>query len=228
MTIGCSGELVTVQPFCTPECTRWTQVNAGEPIRIYHDTSNWDPNCRPSLNEPDPQVYLDEALATWEWGYPCGQLFEMVDDPTLAQVIVVHDVNQFGEPQGTASCVCDEEDDVCVRQADHSQVFTAQNPAVLTMYCQPGTDLPVDTFIRIWVHELGHILGMGHVYGLPVDSVMGTITSIPPDGTLRDFDLEQLQNRYPCDCVLTNNFTQFIEPEQINQTSDFCPGCQGI
>ena len=225
MTFTCPGASEPLA-FCTPMCTRWAQINDGEPVRIYHDTSNYDPNCRPTINEPDPQVYLDAAIATWESGYPCGQLFEMVDDPALAQVIVVHDTNNFGGPVGTASCACDAEDDICVRQVDHSTIFTSTNPAVMTIYCQPGTDFAtVQQYINVWVHELGHILGMGHVYNLPVDSIMGQVTTAVIPGELKAFDLEQLQDRYPCDCVLTSSFREFYEPRPINQTSDYCPVC---
>ena len=226
MSIACATP-ISVEEFCTPSCTRWSQINAGEPVRIYHDTSNYDPNCRPIVNEPDPQVYLDAAIATWESGYPCGQLFEMVDDPALAQVIVVHDTNNFGEPLGTATCACDAEDDICVRQVDHSIVFSAANPAIVTIYCQPGTNFAnIQQYINIWVHELGHILGMGHVYGVPnVDSIMGLSTTPTIPGELKEFDLLQLQMRHPCDCILTQNFRPFYEARPINQSGGYCPVC---
>lgn len=226
MTIGCIGIVQTLS-FCTPECTRWTQVNEGEPIRVYHDKTNWDPNCRAGIDEPDPQAYLDEAIATWESGYPCGQLFEMVNDPALAQVIVVHDENNFGEPLGTATCACDAEDDVCVKQVDHSLTFSESSPAIVTVYCQQGVGISLLQYVNVWIHELGHILGMGHVYGLPVNSIMGLNMANPPTGTLRDFDLEQLQARYPCGCNLTGNLMLPDTDPVRNQTGDFCPVCQG-
>ena len=231
MSILCPSQTVTL-PFCTPSCTRWSQINAGQPVTVYHDKSQYDRNCRPIVNEPDPQYYLDIALDHWNAGYSCGDLFVMVEDPALAQVMVVHDTNNFGGPLGTATCACDAEDDVCVRQVDHSQIFSIANPAILTMYCQPGTNFAsVRQYLNIWIHELGHILGMGHVYntvdsnGNSVDSIMGLNLSNLPLGTHKPFDQEQLDNRHPCGCQLTSNFMPPIEIDELNTTSSFCPVC---
>lgn len=219
-----------VLPECEPRCTRWSQVNRGEPILIYHDRSGWDPNFYTLINEPDPQVYLAEAAELWNSFHPCGPLFAFTDVEAQAHVVVRYLPEDPVQPNilGTALCVCDDEGDVCVNQADHSAIFFPGNPAPLNMYLASVIlNAPPERYINTMLHELGHILGMGHVSTLPLNSVMG----VNPDRftvvQLFDFDVEQLEERNPCDCEFTTQFDrEFVAPAaHFTQYAHFCPGC---
>lgn len=134
MTLPC--QKATIIPPCTPSCTRWTSINEGQPVVYFHDTTNWNPGCYTAflpglvdLDEPDPQAYLDPAIALWQSGYPCGTLFQRTMDRAQANLII-----QYGGDNGTvvgnATCYCDADDDVCIRQVDHNQFFNTSNPAI--------------------------------------------------------------------------------------------------
>jgi len=160
-------------PGCIATCTRWSSINEGQPLRIYIDEDSWDPTHYNGqgpfigsavLDEPLARTYAVQALEIWQQAYPCGTLYELVDTPAEAEVIV-----------------------------------------------------------------FGHILGMGHVRNQdpPVTSVMGNPLNLNADLVLYDFDREQIEARYPCNCTLVtplrNRFLALTEPRP---TSDFCPGCQ--
>lgn len=216
---------------CSPECTRWSQVNAGDPIRYFHDKSGWDPTVTVNpiaFDAPDPDVYMLPGMAIWESAYPCGNLFEEQPTAATAQMIIRYLPNTPGGPSGTASCFCDANDDVCVRQFDHSTHYSESNPALLTIYQATNGRVSVNSFSNLYTHELGHILGMGHVFGLPdVVSVMGSPLNQNRDLVLYSFDALQLRRRYPCACTITNNIVS-EPPGEVpvhNQTGSFCPGC---
>lgn len=230
MIPGCASKAET----CTPMCTRWTQVNEGDPIKVYHDKTNFDPNFYVNVAavETDPDVLLQTALDIWEEAYPCGTLFELVDDPSQAELIIQYGTSTQGPGTawGDATCFCDNDNDVCVQQVDHSVFFTEGNPATINMYYVSDVNgVPLGMSYVFWletyVHELGHILGMGHVSGLPIDSVMGN-QPFHTTPQIWDWDRDQLDDRYPCGCVLTGKLTAFIVPEKKTHTSDFCPRCQ--
>lgn len=212
---------------CEAQCTRWTSINQGQSVKIYHDGSNWDANYYTNINEPDPIVYLQEAIGRWNDAYECGTLFELVDDQTEASVVVSY----FEENPdnacllGSALCACEEDDDICLRTSDHSSIFSPSFQSPVRMYFSPCIlNSSENLWINVYVHEFGHILGMGHVAGLPVTSIMGNRDR--ESTVLPDFDIEQLNLRHPCGCNIITPLTDFYPPvEPMVSTADFCPGC---
>lgn len=227
------------EKFCTPMCTRWESINRGEPLKVFIDTSNWDPNHYNGvfpfsgviLNEPDPTVYNVAALDLWQLSYPCGQLYEIVDDEALAQVVVRYPYTPVGQNPilaGNAECFCDNDNDVCVRQVDHSAQFIAGvNPAIMNIFLRDsGGNSTLNSWINLHAHEFGHILGMGHVYNPPITSVMGAPLNQNASLVVYDHDREQMEARHPCGCTLVLE-SNFIVPDSAtpNLSSDFCQGC---
>lgn len=252
--LPCAMGAVEPVQLCEYSCTRWTGINQGAPILYYHDTSGWDPDCYPggfntgvAIDAADPQVYLQPAIDAWQSGVPCRTLFQRTFDRSEAMLIIQHAVGD-GTIAGNATCFCDVDDDVCVRQVDHSQFFNAAAPAVLNIFCNGavgGGYLSVAAYINLYMHELGHILGMGHVRNQtpPVVSVMGNPANLNSQVVLYDFDRDQLQARYPCGCLLPGAADGFIDGGLSRQrprpapspqfdsvvrarpSSDVCPGC---
>lgn len=194
---------------------------------MFHDPDQWDQSFYNQVSAPDPIVYLQAAVDLWNEAYECGELFELTTDRSEAKVTVEYIVADpdFCDFIGTALCTCDEDDDPCERQIDHSQVFSVNQPSEVNMYLLECAiaGLTVNRWINVYLHELGHVLGMGHVSGLPVISIMGN--SDREIVQLYDFDLEQLNSRHPCNCLIREPIIQ-AEPIQLFQTSDYCPGCR--
>ena len=228
-------------PGCIATCTRWSSINEGQPLRIYIDEDSWDPTHYNGqgpfigsavLDEPLARTYAVQALEIWQQAYPCGTLYELVDTPAEAEVIVQYPVTtpETEGLAGNAQCFCDADDDVCVNQFDHSNFWEPGNQAIMNIFLRlSGGSASVNAFINLHAHEFGHILGMGHVRNQdpPVTSVMGNPLNLNADLVLYDFDREQIEARYPCNCTLVtplrNRFLALTEPRP---TSDFCPGCQ--
>lgn len=235
MTFACLNR--SPLPNCTPMCTRWGKVNAGEPITYFHETSTYTPGSyQGNVDDATPDAYLARAISLWEDLYGCGTLFEQVDNQGDADLHIFYVDRQDGDPVGQALCVCDEDDEVCVKQTDHTDVFAApssgtglpQQTIKMFLDFRPNADnYSENLFINIVLHELGHALGMGHVYGLGVDSVMAE-TDLQ-DVRLYDFDQEQLDARYPCDCVLQSNLTRIKATDlTVENSAERCPGCWGV
>lgn len=233
MSLPCLGSPVTLQE-CTPMCSRWTSINLGEPIKYFHDTTNWDPNCynagpgQVGLNEPDPQAYLQPAIDAWQSGYPCNTLFERTFNRAEANLVIQYATGD-GTVAGNATCFCDNDDDVCVRQVDQTAGFAGSN-SVMNIFCNSATGggySSLGAFINLYMHELGHVLGMGHVRNQTpaVTSVMGNPANLNVNVVLYAFDEGQLQDRYPCNCTLSNALQAWVEPSPQHVTSDHCPGC---
>lgn len=233
----CSFVVTEANEECIPECVRWTSVNLGEPIPIYHDGSNWDPNffTHPNgPNAPDAIVYLQAAVDLWNSAYSCGDLFRITDDRSEARATVEYidpDDPAFCEFSGTALCVCDMEGDICVRQLDHSSFFTPASPSEVKMYklpCIQSTRTEV-RFMNTYLHELGHVLGMGHVFNEPFQSIMGQANR-EVTFQLYPWDISELERRYPCDCVLNEPIVSenFMTIDDVMASSDHCPGCRDI
>lgn len=228
MSLPCLGPTPDVLPDCEPTCVRWSGINRGQPITIFHDTSGYDIDFYPNLAN-DPDIYLRAATALWEEEYPCGTLFEFVDTPSEASLIVVHEPEIADNPcaiAGSATCFCDGQDEICERVFDHSAFFNPTRQAIMTLFMNPCSNAQGQVqYTNTMLHELGHILGMGHVSGLP--SIMGPSDRVN-NLQLYPFDIEQLQNRYPCGCNVTETFAaQFqqrldMEPDH---SGTVCPGC---
>jgi len=224
------GEGPRVVRECEPTCSRWASVNEGETIKLFHDPSNWDPNLFNFANAPDPIVYLQEAMQVWNDAYPCGTLFEIVDTRAEASVIVDYD-DETGENVGFlgfATCFCDEDDDVCVQQVDQSAFFSPARPAELTIVKNDFfINQPPERLINTYLHELGHILGMGHIYGRPEQSIMGNNPNAAQSVSLYGWDLEQLDARHPCGCTIVQpQISPFLQEVTRRKTKSFCPGCR--
>lgn len=195
MLLGCiSSRGSVVEEFCTPECSRWTGINDGNPVKIYHDWTGitinqypsvsllgdqvaWQPGFYSTLPAQNPIAYLEEAVAKWNAAYSCGTLFEFVDDPQDADVLFIYRATSpaQGEPNavGNALCLCDTDNQItCSVNADHSTRWFPGMPAWTSInFVTPALGnldfVSTPAAIQVMMHELGHTLGMGHSYIVP-------------------------------------------------------------
>lgn len=245
MTFPCPRESVAVEQFCIPTCSRWTQINRGQPVNIWIDQSNYDPTCYPQVEAAGDQAFhLQQAINYWEAAYPCGQLFNIVDTAAEADVRMSYfqGTVEDGLPAGSASCLCEPEDtnsDQCSVNADHTVTFSTLL-ASLNIYCltfggNPNSDWSPSYYQFIVAHELGHLLGLGHQYNQPYPSIMGNPTILSGSNAFSfviDLDINnypedkaQLEARYPCGCTLTNELTSERTDLVLRQTDEICPVC---
>ena len=253
MSINCPLKIDPL-PLCIPECNRWSTINSGQPVKLFHDVNGitdnpydpsptipYQPNFFPVLVGEDPEQMFLEAVNMWEEQYDCGNLFEVVDDPAAANTIIyyVETDGLNGDPSDPASAYIfvDTDETGCTRNFNLSTTYTPESPATqsyirMTFHTPipPGTVAQQlasrDSWIGTIVHELGHILGMGHQYNVTDNnvgpfSVMGASGAggVPgsglPDGHIHPIDKAMLDARYPCDCNIVDTFPESDIQEDI-------------
>lgn len=259
--IECKGPSVQVEQTCIAECSRWSQINQGQPLKIYHDIDGtqttlvtvqghvaWKQDFYTAGSLADPSPYLQQAVDTWNAAYSCGNLFEIVDDPNAADVIWLYRETGegFGFPNsvsvGTAECFCDDDATGCNVNVDHNTVWGPTSPTWASLnFLDTGAGTPPTDFVtvagmvHVIMHELGHILGMGHVDtsvlnpdGSIAYSIMGAWTSQYPLATVQQWDQSRLDLRYPCGCEIIDEFPLTDALLEAKLTSETCPGCLAL
>ena len=176
---------------------------------------------------------MDEAVAMWEAYYPCGQLFQEVDNFADADLWIHYEpvVQQDSAILGTALCFCDDDNEICVKQTDHNEEFGFdKRKSEITLYCAGFQQnfLTQQQWLYVMVHELGHVMGMGHVFtqDIGIQSVMGG-DYVFDNGGIFPHDIAELERRYPCDCELTSPLVTEFHDGVLKTTKDECPVCQG-
>lgn len=233
MSIGtpCVGTQPQQTELCDPMCVRWSEINQGMPLKVFHDKSQWDPNHYPLISEPDPDVYLIKAIDLWNSGYPCGDLFELTDDLSEALVTMEYVQQPVGDCAAVATtlCFCDAESEICERVFDHSSFYSVDRKQPITMNllngCPNQDALREERWNNTMVHELGHVLGMGHVFNQSFPSVMGNRNN--DIMVLYGHDLDMIARRHPCNCIMVNPLsnTEPLTEAHLSHSGEHCPGC---
>ena len=232
---GCAGTSISTVPQCVYNCTRWTQINRGEPVRIYHDDSTWRQFYLNAM-DADPLNYFLEAMNAWNSATSIT-LFEHVTNPALQQYTmryVDEDPNDPCVAIGLANCLCPPEDDPCAPPIyDNSLFFAPNGPTgfleLIFVECVKNL-YSRNQIVNVIAHELGHVLSHGHVYntldasGNPVDSLMGVKADLEVIGPTA-YDIEYLLMQHPENCTGTDSGQALSVASALHDTRN-CPGCQ--
>lgn len=239
---------------CIPTCTRWSKVNYSDTIKVFVDAPDYPQGAYVSTQNVTAlgyqgvitmddnwvalgaQQHVQVALDIWNDAYTCGNLFEMVTDISQADVVVTWIVDDNLPSQGVVDCACEAEGDAfpdCSVNVDHGDFFGPANPHNMRIYHMSTNGVPnpfswqatLDTV----VHEFGHVLGMGHNFDQSITTIMGFLTNAqrPNRGQLYDYDVDELNARYPCGCNVVEMLGNYLDSEiVIGQSSQHCGGCK--